>query len=440
MKDAIVRFLEKTDNINRSTYVWNTVSATVLAMQGPVIQAVVSRTNGATDLGIISIAFSVATLMMYVGQYGLRRFQASDVNEQFSFEEYHGMRVITCMMLVIASLFYCLYGRAFRNYSDTKFAVIFMVCMLKMIMAYSDVFHGNMQQKGRFDVAAKATAIRYTAEMLIFCIMLVMTKKLLLSAVVTVTCSAVMMVMLSMNAGSHYCDSMAPAFRKSALRGLFIGGFPLFLSMFLNTYINNSPRYAIDACLTDYEQAVFSCIFMPVFVVQVVGQFIFNPLITSYARMWNEKTKESYDALKKRIRRMSAAVTGLALLGILVAATIGIPVLSAVFGLDLTEYKKQLCIIMLGGGPLAFSVYFSTIIAIIREQKSLTLCYGIVSVMALLMSRPLVAGHGITGASWMYVLLMTVLALSLLIAMIIGLRKGARKTKDPAILPDAGRK
>ena len=29
--------------------------ATVLAMQGPVIQAVVSRTNGATDLGIFSI-------------------------------------------------------------------------------------------------------------------------------------------------------------------------------------------------------------------------------------------------------------------------------------------------------------------------------------------------------------------------------------------------
>ena len=103
MLKAIVRFLEKTNNIDRSTYIWNTVSATVLAMQGPVIQAVVSRTNGATDLGIFSIAFSIATLMMYVGQYGIRRFQASDVNEQFSFEEYHGMRIITCIALVIAS-------------------------------------------------------------------------------------------------------------------------------------------------------------------------------------------------------------------------------------------------------------------------------------------------------------------------------------------------
>lgn len=421
MLDAIVRKLEKTNNIDRSTYIWNTVSATVLAMQGPVLQAVVSRTNGATDLGIISIAFSIATLMMYVGQYGIRRFQASDVKEQFSFEDYHGMRIITCTGLVIASLAYCLYGLMFNGYTDLKFGVIFMVCMLKMIMAYSDVYHGNMQQKGRFDVAAKATAIRYIAELVIFCAMLVLTHKLLLSAVVCVASSVVMMGMLSMNAGRHYCRTLKPAFRMPAIKGLFIAGFPLFVSMFLNTYVSNAPRYAIDSYLNDDVQAVFSCIFMPVFVVQVVGQFIFNPLITSYAHLWNNKTKESYDKLIRSIKKMSLVVIGLALLGLLIAATIGIPVLSAVFGLDLGDYKKELMIVMLGGGPLAFSVYFSTVIAIIRAQKSLIFCYGGVSLMALLLSKPFVAGHGITGASWMYVLLMGVLAVLLFISMSIKL-------------------
>ncbi len=425
--NSIVRFLQKTNNVDRSTYIWNTISATMLAMQGPVIQAVVSRTNGQEDLGIVAIAFSVATLMMYVGQYGIRRFQASDVKEQFSFEEYHGMRIITCAVLVLASLAYCAYGRIFRGYSDTKFVVIFMVCMLKMIMAYSDVYHGNMQQKGRFDVAAKATAIRYTAELVIFCVMLIVTHDPVLSAVVTVACSVVMMAALSINAGRYYCDSIRPAFRKPALKGLMIEGFPLFVSMFLNTYVSNSPRYAIDAYLNDDIQAVFSCIFMPVFVVQVVGQFIFNPLITSYAHLWNDKTKRSYAELIRRIKKMSVFVVGLAVLALVVAATIGIPVLSAVFGLDLTDYKKELCIIMLGGGPLAFSVYFSTIIAIIRAQKSLIFCYGGVSLMALLLSKPFVASYGITGASWMYVILMTVLAVSLFAAMYHRLKQEKRR-------------
>ena len=426
MFNSITKLLEKTNNIDRSTYIWNTVSATVLAMQGPVIQAVVSRSNGATDLGIISIAFSVATLMMYVGQYGLRRFQASDINEKFSFEEYHGMRILTCSMLIVVSLAYCLYGREFKGYSFVKFAVIFTVCMLKMITAYSDVFHGNMQQKGRFDVAAKATTIRYTAEIVIFCIMVAVTHDLLLSAVVCVLSSALMMVVLSMNTCSDYCDSMKPVFREPAIKGLFVEGFPLFIGMFLNTYVSNAPRYAIDTYLTDDVQAIFSCIFMPVFVVQIGAQFIFNPLITSYAHLWNEKTKESYEAFLKRIYKMSSIVIGIAAFGLLVAATIGIPVLSAIFKLDLTDYKKELCIIMLGGGPLAFSVYFSTIIIIIRAHKNLIICYGVVSAMALALSKFFVKGYGITGASWMYMMLMSVLALSLLVT--IWLRMKEEKT------------
>ena len=72
---------------------------------------------------------------------------------------------------------------------------------------------------------------------------------------------------------------------------------------------------------------------------------------------------------------------------------------------------------MLGGGLLAYATYFSTVIAIIRIQKSLIACYGIVSILALLLSAPFVKGYGIIGAAWMYVILMGVLALSLFVAM-----------------------
>ena len=41
----------------------------------------------------------------------------------------------------------------------------------------------------------------------------------------------------------------------------------------------------------------------------------------------------------------------------------------------------------------------------------------VLALMALLLSKPFVASYGITGASWMYVILMTVLAVSLFAAM-----------------------
>ena len=71
---------------------------------------------------------------------------------------------------------------------------------------------------------------------------------------------------------------------------------------------------------------------------------------------------------------------------------------------------------------LAYSVYFSTIIAIIRAQNSLLVCYGIVSVLALLLSNRMVLAYGIWGASVLYAIIMTVLAGTLAIAAMIRLR------------------
>ena len=95
--------LEKTNNINRSTYLWNAINAGLSAALCPVILMVMSRTNGVYDAGVFSIAFAVGALMVFVGQYGLRRFQSSDIHEKYTFREYHGMRFITCGAMLIAS-------------------------------------------------------------------------------------------------------------------------------------------------------------------------------------------------------------------------------------------------------------------------------------------------------------------------------------------------
>ena len=179
---AVIRnLLQKTEDIKRSAYIWNAVNAVLSACQCPVILIVINRTCGVNDAGVFSIAFAVASLMLYVGLYGLRRFQASDVIEKYTFRQYHGMRFITCAVMILASAGYCIYGMIFRDYSIIKFMVIFAVCMLKVIQAYSDVVHGRMQQQGRLDVATKCSSVRYVLEVAAYCVMLVLTKDLLVS-------------------------------------------------------------------------------------------------------------------------------------------------------------------------------------------------------------------------------------------------------------------
>ena len=423
----IVELLEKTNNIKRSAYVWNAINAMFSAFQCPVVLMFITRISGMHDAGVFSIAFAVSNLLLYIGLYGLRRFQASDIDEEFKFADYNGMRFITCGAMIMASFAYCLYGSYFNNYSMTKAAIVFLVCILKLVQAYTDVIHGNMQQKGRLDVAAKCSAVRYVLEVIAIIVTLFITGDLLMSCAVSAVVSITVMMLTSVAAGRKYCDTFIPRFGRSEIKTLMIDGFLLFASLFLNMYISNAPKYAIDTYLTEEIQAVYNLIFMPAFMVMLLSNFIFNPIIKSYAELWLSDDPEQHRELKRRIRSQLLVVLGLTILGLAVAATIGLPMLGLIFGTDLSEYKKELCIVMIGGGALAYAQYFSTVITIIREQKSMIICYGIAAAAAYGLSGILVKTYGIVGAAIMYAVIMVVLAALLAVITMSKLHKGLKQ-------------
>ena len=430
MLTKIQDLLEKTNNVEKSSYFWNALNAVLSALQCPLILMVITRVNGLDDGGVFSIAFAVASLMLYVSLYGLRRFQASDIHEEFSFADYHGMRFLTSGLMILISFFYCLFRFKVSGYSAAKAAVVFLVCAIKLVQGYSDVIHGNMQQKGRLDVATKCSSFRYILEMLALAVVLILTKDLVYACLASVLVSFAGLFLTSVNAGRRYAPSLRPAFRKEKLRRLFIEGFPLFLSLFLNMYISNAPKYAIDSYLTEEAQAIYNIIFMPTFMILLLSNFIFNPIIRSYAELWFSETEEGLAALKKKIRFQVLLVAGLTLLALLVAWTIGIPVLEIIFGAELSEFRADLTIIMIGGGALAYSTFFNTVITIMREQRLMILCYILSALTALFLSKPLVLHEGIRGAVILYTIIMVVLALLLAVMMGMKLAKKGRVLQE----------
>jgi len=419
MLSAIRSFLEKTNNIERSTYIWNSINAIVAACQCPVILMVITRTNSVYDAGVFSIAFAVASLMLYIGLYGLRKFQASDINEKYSFSEYHGMRIITCTVMFVVCLCYCIYSVLFKDYNTDKFIVVLMVCMIRCVQAYTDVMHGRMQQKGRLDVAAKVSAIRYFSEVLVYVAMLVLTHDLVISSIVCVFVSIIVMMLTTVNVAKNYCK-IEFSIEIWKIKRLFIDGFPIFASLFLNMYVSNAPKYAIDTYLTEEVQAVYNLIFMPAFMVGLLANFIFNPILTSYAKVWIKREIKHFEKL---IKKQSAVIAGITAVGLIVAATIGIPILSWIFNVDLSMYRVELCVVMIGGGMLAYSTFFSTVITIIRMQYTLIISYGTVALIAKLFSKFFVINYGILGATALYGVLMTLLSIMLMVIMVYKIRK-----------------
>ena len=72
---------------------------------------------------------------------------------------------------------------------------------------------------------------------------------------------------------------------------------------------------------------------------------------------------------------------------------------------------------------LAYSTFFSTVITIIRMQKTLLVSYGVVALAALVLSGLLVTRFGIMGAAVMYMVLMTILSIILMIIILYRIKK-----------------
>lgn len=400
-------FILNDDKIEKSSYIWNMIGSMLMAFQSVIMLMVLTRTVGLAEAGIFTIAYANASLFLNIGKYGMRNFQVSDVNGQFSFVEYLSSRWITTALMIIISVVYIVHSSMVNNYSFEKSMVIIWMCLFKVADAIEDVYYGMYQQNGRLDIAAKAMTIRMFVTIIIFAIgIMVLHSQLVALIIATLTTFGLLGLFLSWTYGTF--KEKKGHREKGQVARLLKSCFPLFAGAFLSFYIGNAPKYAIDSLLSDELQACYGFIAMPVFVIGLLNSFIFNPILFQMSCLWNERKVKKF--LKRTVIQL-VIVVGITIICIIGAYFLGTPVLSILYNTNLVPYKKELLILLVGGGFLGLSGLLSTVIIIIRFQKGIAWIYAGVAILAYVLSNPVVSKYGIMGAVVLYVMLMVILCL-----------------------------
>lgn len=400
------KFFTNSDNIEKDSFVWNLIGSTLNAFQSVIMLVIITRVTNLNDAGIFSIAYANSILLLNIGKYGMRNFQVSDFNSEFSFDEYKKSRYITISAMILCSVIYIVIVSQTNNYSLNKSLIIFFMCLYKAIDAIEDVYHGHYQNNNRLDIAGKAMSFRMLISLIVFGGTIIISKSLLISLTVTIVISLIVCI-YSIKITYQDFKHDKQSSNKNINKLLKIC-FPLFLSVFLSFYINNAPKYAIDSILNDELQACYGFIVMPVFIIELLNNFIFNPVIYKLTSAWNNKDTKTFRFI---IVKQSVIVFLITALCEAAAYIAGIPVLSIIYNTDLTQYKYDLLILLAAGGMLALSGLFVTSLTIMRKQKTILIGFIIVSVTAMILSRPIVRNYSITGASFLYLLLMVLLSI-----------------------------
>lgn len=410
------RFLTQSKNIEKSGVFWNMVASMLVAFQSVILLMVMNRTVGLVAAGIYTMGNTDCNLFLSIGKYGTRFFQVSDVKIEYKFREYRMARIISTIAMAVISTAYVLFIANKNGYSSNKTMIIIWMCLFKLPDAFEDVYYGDYQKNERLDVASKAMGLRMIITIILWAVLLVVTRSLLLSVIVSTIVTTLLMILFLCLTKEYVTER--ESYNMGRVWKLLLVTLPLCIGAFLTLYIGAAPRNAIDEHLNDELQAIYGFIAMPVFVVQLLVLFIFNPMLYGISCLWNENKLRKYvmECLKQVMYVI--AITVVCLAG---AWLLGIPVLSALYGVDLSPYKYDLLIMMLGSGLLGFAGLLANLLTVMRYQNAILGGYIAVSVIAFFFSDKAVVEHGIRGAVLIYLVLLLILSMIFLAEYLYGI-------------------
>ena len=420
------RFLiGKESAIGRDSFIYNTASGLINAAQSVLILMIIARVLGDYDAGVFTIAWAVGNLLLNVGKYGMREMQATDVTHKYSFRTYLNSRIISTAVMIVVSVGYVLYSAVTIGYETSKTLIIILVCLLKAIDSVEDVYQGQQQLNGRLDVAGKCYTLRLTVTLAGYVITLFVCNNLLISTVITLAVSCI--------AAAYLLYLTAPIAKDTDDKGkgegvfsLFKDCFRLFIATFLIFYMINAPKFVIDARMSSEAQADYGYISMPVFIIGVLGQFIYAPIIKGMA---DNYAKRDMKAFHKEILKQSLYLV--ILTAVIMAGTylLGIPLLSIVFRKDLSIYKTGLIALMAGGSLLAYSNFARIVLTIMRKQGLIIASYIIGTVFEFCLAGGFIERDGIYGGCMIFLYSMLVLTIIITAGMVICALKKPGDTK-----------
>ncbi len=401
----------------RKNFIWNMAGSGVFAAVSMLLSFYVIRVMGEDIGGIFSIAITLSQMFAYIMYFEMRTYQVTDVERRFTFAQYHGTKVWLGVLMMLVCISYMFV----RGYDLQKAGIILLMCIYRLIDGYADLYEGTFQQEGRLDLTGKSLFFRtiFSAGALVIAVQA--THQMMLSVLIAVAAAVLGVYVFDIVVLREFypvCFDFSKVWQVAA------DCFAMFAGSFLWTYILSASRIAIDANMASNYQSYYQTIFMPVSVINLFVTFILKPALTTLSNAYG---KGEWKAFFGQVMRIAICIIGLTLLCMGGAYLLGIPVLSALVGCDLSMYRGVLVLLMAAGGFNSLSYFMYYLLSIMRKPKSILIGYGTAAALTFLISSPMVKEAGIFGAAMSFFVTVSYLSVVFLALIAVNIRRRSGK-------------
>ena len=389
---------------------WNIIGATANAFTSLAFVMIVTFINGTDNAGIFSYGFATAVVLFCVANYITRPYQVTDISGRYSDSDYIYVRVATCLSATIAAILFCVV----RQYDAYKSAIIILLCVYRITEAFIETFYAILQKRDLLYKAGFSMFVRAVLGVAAFFLFDMLTKNLVFASAMLVVVNVFCFFAYDLP-NTRKCEVEKSKVSAKVVKCILRAGFFNFVLTALNSLIINISRYAIDEYETNVVQAIFGYIIMPATFMNLFGQYIVQPVLTTLSQGLKDK---NYVLITGVIKKTTSILLIGGAIVFAVAYFVEVPVLSILFGLDFSPYKTEMMIIIFGSVLYALEVIISFILISFRNTAIQAAIFSATSVLSAVFSFVQVKTNGLLGAAATYALSMFVLALALAVVLV----------------------
>ncbi len=373
---------------------WNSIGCLFyLGCQWLTTVLVVTLSTGYGNSGILAFAMSAGIIFASIALYKIRTYQVSDLEGQFSSQNYIAFRFIT---IVGGALFCFLYLLAIGTDSSLLLASM-LYLLFKADETFSDVIYGIYQKNERMDYIGKSQLIRGFVSLTAFCTPLVAGASLNIAIISMALCCMCVTLLFDLP-HVHLFGSVRPSIKPKSAISLARICLPAMLASLCANAVVSVVRQYFGLTFGDDALGIYAAVATPAVLVQVAATYLYMPAIGALTRAWIHQSERSFHASFTRILTIMVAVIALL---IAVLSAFGGPLLQMVYGESIASSIYLFPYVLIATGCIGLLMYIDDVLIVVRDMHWLLACNAIAlacSIGSALIYIPLFYMNGINFA------------------------------------------
>ncbi|MFQ3726951.1 oligosaccharide flippase family protein [Staphylococcus equorum] len=324
--------MKKSWKVNVLFNILTTILTTLLQI---IIIILLSKYVGTNSVGLLTLGLAITAPILLLSRFNLRAAYSSDFNNEFDFNKYHTLRIISTIGYMGLS---CLIIQFFNlNIAENIF--LLLIILWKALETISDIIYAHFQKAQNMITIFYISLWKTIISIIVFIVSIYFFNNVIIPFITIIIIHFVFLILEYKKLIENIDVKLSMDFN---IKNILVLTLPLGIAHFLTSMNVNVPRYILQFMGNTRELGVYGSLFYLITAGSYIILSINNAVLPRQAKIRYEK---GFNELLKIKRKLDSIILLLMIPVIIICIFFGDIIIKLIFNDYIANYKMEFVII-----------------------------------------------------------------------------------------------